>query len=165
MNPASSPGVYFTKIVCGCACRTLKIWLSLYQFFCLISHSSVYTTFEKHPTLTKLGDFYNNLSKIHPIYVIWAHLSLMKPPIAIPNFAKKHPKRQAHIRTPSQCERTPQASSYLANGWTWTHQNGHIISSTAHEVDGNWVCYQRHKTQIFFFSNLRSITSFYIYNI
>ena len=25
--------VTFTKIVCGCACRTSKIWLSLYQFF------------------------------------------------------------------------------------------------------------------------------------
>ena len=26
-------GGSFTKIVCGCACRTSKIWLSLYQFF------------------------------------------------------------------------------------------------------------------------------------
>ena len=62
---------------------------------------------EMHPILTELGAFYNNLPKIHPSYVIWAPLSLMKPPIAIPNFAKKHPKRQAHIRIPCQCENPP----------------------------------------------------------
>ena len=62
---------------------------------------------EKHPILIKLGAFYNNLPKIHPIYVIWAPSSLMKPPIAIPNFAKKCPKRQAHVRIPCQCENPP----------------------------------------------------------
>ena len=53
---------------------------------------------EKHSILVKLGAFYNNLPKIHPIYVIWALSSLMKPPppIAIPNLTKKRPKRQAH---------------------------------------------------------------------
>ena len=35
---------------------------------------------EKHPILNKLGAFYNNLPKIHPIYKIWAPSSLMKPP-------------------------------------------------------------------------------------
>ena len=35
---------------------------------------------EKHTILTKLGAFYNDLPKIHPIYVIWAPSSLMKPP-------------------------------------------------------------------------------------
>ena len=44
---------------------------------------------EKHPVLIKLGAFnilikfgafYNNLPKIRPIYVIWAHSSLMTPP-------------------------------------------------------------------------------------
>ena len=29
---------------------------------------------EKHQILIKLGAFYNNLLKIHPIYVIWARL-------------------------------------------------------------------------------------------
>ena len=62
---------------------------------------------EKHPILIKLGAFYNSLPKIHPIYVIWAPSSLMKPPIAIPNFAKKCPKRQAHIRIPCQCVSPP----------------------------------------------------------
>ena len=33
---------------------------------------------EKHPILIKLGAFYNNLPKIHLIYVIWATSSLMK---------------------------------------------------------------------------------------
>ena len=46
--------------------------------------------------LSKLGAFYNNLPKVHPIYVIWAPSSLMKPPpIAIRNFAS--PKRYRHI--------------------------------------------------------------------
>ena len=44
---------------------------------------------QKHPILTKLGAFYNNLHKIHPIYVIWAPSS---PPIAIPNFVKNTQK-------------------------------------------------------------------------
>ena len=63
---------------------------------------------EKHPILTKLCVFF--WSKIHPIYVLWAPSSLVKkPPIAIPNFPKKRPKRQAHrpIRIPSQCENLP----------------------------------------------------------
>ena len=64
---------------------------------------------EKHQILIELGAFYNNLPKIHPIYVIWAPSSLMKPPppIAIPIFAKKCPKSQAHIRIPCQCENPP----------------------------------------------------------
>ena len=69
---------------------------------------------EKHPIWIKLGVFYNNLPKIHPIYVIWAPPSLMKtPPIAIPNFAKKCPKRQAHIRIPCRCENPPRLASYV----------------------------------------------------
>ena len=49
---------------------------------------SIPVLIEKHLILLKLGAFYNNLLKIHPIYVTWAPLSLLKPPIAIPNFAK-----------------------------------------------------------------------------
>ena len=51
---------------------------------------------EKRQTLIKLGAFYNILPKIHPIYVIWAPSSLMKTPIAIPNFAKKRAPFQLH---------------------------------------------------------------------
>ena len=72
---------------------------------------------EKHPILTKLGAFYTIWPKIHPIYVIWAPSSLMKtPPIAIPNFAKKRPKRQAHIRIPCQCENPPGSVRCLMTG-------------------------------------------------
>ena len=50
----------------------------------------------------------------HPI---WAPLSLMKtpPPIAIPNFVKKWPKRQAHIRIPCQCENSPPSGVITLN--------------------------------------------------
>ena len=37
-----------------------------------------------------------------PNFQIWAPLSLIKPSIAKPNFAKKEPKRQAHTRIPCQ---------------------------------------------------------------
>ena len=63
---------------------------------------------EKHLILTKLSAFYNNLPKLHPNFVIWApSVSNENPPIAIPNFAKKHPKRQVHIRIPCQCKNPP----------------------------------------------------------
>ena len=60
---------------------------------------------EKHPILTKLGAFYSIWSKIHPIYVIWTPLSLMKTPDRYTKYCekkkkKKRPKRQAHIRRP-----------------------------------------------------------------
>ena len=63
---------------------------------------------EKHPILTKLDAFYNNLPKIHPIYVIWAPLSLMKPPNRYTKFHEKSHKRQAHIRILCQCENPPR---------------------------------------------------------
>ena len=93
------PGVTFTKIICGCVCRTSKIWLSLYQILPNLPPIRMPCLKEKHPILTKLGAYYNNLPKIYPIFKIWAPLSLIKAPIAIPNFAKKHPKRRAHTYT------------------------------------------------------------------
>ena len=40
------------------------------------------------------------------------------PPIVIPNFAKKYPKRQAHIRIPCQCENPPpRDTSFLSTRW------------------------------------------------
>ena len=122
-------GGSFTKIVRGCACRTSKIWLSLYQFFAKFP-THQYTIFErKAPDLIwiKLGAFYNNLPQIHPIYVIWAPPSLMKtPPIAIPNFAKKCPKRQAHIRIPCQCENPPPRVGYCGLLGCTTHRPADI---------------------------------------
>ena len=99
-------GVTFTKIVRGCACRTSKIRLFLYQFLPNFPPISIPFLKERHPILTKLGAFYNNLPKIHPIYELGSFVS-DENPIAIPNFAKKRPKRQAHIRTPCQCENPP----------------------------------------------------------
>ena len=76
---------------------------------------------EKHPILVKLGAFYSILPKIHPIYVIWDPSSQIQPPIAIPNFGKKCPKRQAHIRIPaSQCENPPGIFIPLVLAWVMT---------------------------------------------
>ena len=94
----------------GCACRTSKIWLSLYQFLPNFPPINIPFSKEKHPILTKLGAFYNIWPKIHPIFFNLGCCHLWwnpPPPIAIPNFEKKHPKRQAHIRIPCQCENPP----------------------------------------------------------
>ena len=64
--------------------------------------------------------FYNNLPKIYSIYVIWAPSSLMKPPDRYTKFAKKHPKRQAHIGIPCQCENLPGCTP-LSCSPTWKH--------------------------------------------
>ena len=87
---------------------------------------------EKHPIWIKLGAFYNNLPKMHPIYVIsGSFVSDENPLIAIPNFAKKCPKRQAHIRIPCQCENSPppginwawnmESSMYSCTFLTWSY--------------------------------------------
>ena len=53
---------------------------------CPITHPSVYCfPIEKHPSLPKLGDFYNNMLKIHPILSLGSFVSDNEnPPIAIP---------------------------------------------------------------------------------
>ena len=63
---------------------------------------SILFSIEKHPILSKLDVFYNNLLKFN----LGSFVSDENPPIAIPNFAKKRPKRQAHNRptyTMSMC--------------------------------------------------------------
>ena len=71
---------------------------------------------EKHPIWIKLGAFYNNLPKIHPIYVIWAPSSLMKTPRArsLYQISRKSAPKGRHIglhvyhvnvRTPTARER------------------------------------------------------------
>ena len=42
--------------------------------------------------LNKLGAFYNNLPKIHPIYIIWAPSSLMTPPHRYTKVREKAPQ-------------------------------------------------------------------------
>ena len=52
---------------------------------------------EKHPILTKLDAFYNNLPKIHPIYVTWAPSSLMKTPQSLYQISRKSTPKGRHI--------------------------------------------------------------------
>ena len=85
--------VTFTKIVRTCACQTSKIWLSLYQFFAqFLTHQNTIFERKASPILTKLGALNNNLPKIHPIYVIWAPSSLMKPANRYTKFCEKAPQ-------------------------------------------------------------------------
>ena len=69
---------------------------------------------EKHPIWIKLGAFYNNLPKIHPIYVIWAPSSLMKTPGLLYQILRKSAPKGRHIyvnhvnvRTPPRAESRP----------------------------------------------------------
>ena len=56
-GPMFPGGVTFTKIVRGCACRTSKIWLSLYQFFAKFP-TYQYTIFERNaPNFDRIGCF------------------------------------------------------------------------------------------------------------
>ena len=86
-------GVTLAKIVHGCACRKSKTWLSLYHFFAqLPTHQ--YTIFDrKHPILPKLGAFYNNLLKIHPIFEFGLLLLWRKPPDRYTKFGEKAPQK------------------------------------------------------------------------
>ena len=102
-------GGSFTKIVRGCACRTSKIWLSLYQFFAKFpTHQYRPTIFErKAPNLDQIGCFYNNLPKIHPIYVIWAPSFLMKTPRSLYQISRKSAPKGRHIYVYHVNVRTP----------------------------------------------------------
>ena len=62
---------------------------------------------EKHPILIKLGIFYNNLPKIHPIYVIWAPSSLMKTPRSLYQISRKSAPKGRHIYVYHVNVRTP----------------------------------------------------------
>ena len=62
---------------------------------------------EKHPIWIKLGAFYNNLPKIHPIYVIWAPSSLMKTPRSLYQISRKGAPKGRHIYVYHVNVRTP----------------------------------------------------------
>ena len=91
----------------GCACWTLKFWLSLYLFLYQVTNCQ-YTNFIKKKKntwfLLKLNAFYGNLLKVLLIYVNWAPLFMMKThSLLYQNLGKKHPKRGVrHI--PCQCK-------------------------------------------------------------
>ena len=65
---------------------------------------------EKHPILTNLGAFYNNLPKIHPICVIWAPSSRMKSPRSLYQILWKSTPKGRHIYIYHVNVRTPSTS-------------------------------------------------------
>ena len=72
-TPSPKPRSTFAKIVCGYACCSWKILLSLYQFFTQLS-THQYPIFKREAlNFAQFGAFfYHGLLKIHPIYIIWA---------------------------------------------------------------------------------------------
>ena len=62
---------------------------------------------KKHPIWIKLGAFYNNLPKIHPIYVIWAPSFLMKTPRSLYQISRKGAPKGRHIYVYHVNVRTP----------------------------------------------------------
>ena len=109
MDEPDTPGGYFHQNHTWMCLPDLENLTISIPIFCLICPPiSIPFSKEKHPILTKLGAFYNIWPKIHPIFLnLGCFISDEPPPIAIPNFTKKRPKRQAHIRIPCQCEDPP----------------------------------------------------------
>ena len=103
----STPGgVTLAKIVRGCACQTSKIGLSLYQFFAQLPTHQYIIFDRKAPNFAQIGCI-----KYTQFFNLGSFVSDENPPITILNFAKKRPKRQAHIRIPCQCENPPRVST------------------------------------------------------
>ena len=102
-------GVLFSNRVCGFACRTC--------FSKPISHNyppvSIPISKEKHPILLKLGAFYHNLLKVHPIHVIWAPSSLMKTY----QISRNSTWKGRHIYVYQVNVRIPQVWRTQWNGW------------------------------------------------
>ena len=64
----------------------------------LLNFPPIGIPFSKETNLTKyLGAFYNNLPKIHPIYVIRAPSSLMKTPRSLYQISQKSAPKGRHI--------------------------------------------------------------------
>ena len=70
--------------------------------FCPITLPSVYLFDRKIPNFAQIGCFLQCFAQNTPnfFFSLGSFVSDENPPITIPNFVKKHPKRQAHI--PSQ---------------------------------------------------------------
>ena len=104
----SGGGVTFTKFVRGCALPDLGRPISIPIFLPNFPPIIIPFLKEKHPILTKLGAFYNNLPKNTPnLCNLGSFVFNKNLPIAIPNFAKKAPQKGRHIRIPCQCENPP----------------------------------------------------------
>ena len=73
---------------------------------------------EKHPIWIKLGAFYNNLPKIHPIYVISAPSSLMKTPWSLYQISRKGAPKGRHIHVYHVNVRTPLPGNSLTKLYT-----------------------------------------------
>ena len=98
-----------------------------------ITHPPTSTPFsiEKHPILLKLGTFNSSLLLIHPIYVIWVPLFLMKNHRLLYQSLQKG--RQINIRIPWQ--RSPQGlgdCKFLLTRWdqNWNWEIEWICSPT-----------------------------------
>ena len=102
-----SRGGSFTKIVRGCACRPRKSDYLYTNFLPNFPPISIPFSKEKHPIWIKLGAFYNNLPKIHPICVIWAPSSLMKTPRSLYQISRKSAPKGRHIYVYHVNVRTP----------------------------------------------------------
>ena len=94
-----------------------NLTFSIYQFLPNFPPISIPFSKEKHPLLTKLGAFYNNLPKIHPIYVIWAPSSLVNPH-RYTKFREKAPQKAGtYTFTMSMWDPPPGSHQTHAQSW------------------------------------------------
>ena len=64
---------------------------------------SIPFSIEKHPILSRLHAFYNNLLKIHPIFLIWAPSSLIKTQQSLYQISQKSTSKGTY-HIPCQCK-------------------------------------------------------------
>ena len=97
-------GGYFNQFGTWMCLPDFEIWLLLYLILSHLPPISIPILHKKHTILLKFDTLYHHLLKIHPIYVNWAPLSVMKTPDHCTKIHEKHPKRQAYICIPCHCE-------------------------------------------------------------
>ena len=104
-------GGSFTKIVRGCACRTSKIWLSLYQFFAKFP-THQYTIFErKAPNLDQTGCFLQWFAQNTPNLCNLGSFVSDENPRSLYQISRKSAPKGRHIYVYHVNVRTPPPGS------------------------------------------------------
>ena len=118
-------GVLSPKLYVDVPARPQKLDF-LYTNF-LHNYPPISTPFwkENHPICLKLGAFYHNLLKIHPIYVIWAPSFLMKTQWSLYQISRNSTPKGRHIHVYHVNVRTPSAHTiqctcpFIYFSYTW----------------------------------------------
>ena len=96
----------------------IRTWMCLPDLENLTISIALFPT-HHYTSLTKLGAFYNNLPKIHPIYVIWAPSSLMKTLRSLYQISQKSAPKGRHTYVYHVNVRTPPVEMLQLTAQRW----------------------------------------------